>query len=50
MGEIDKARGPPSGVNCQKKLKLLTEEGVVFDAGGCLVDKSSLWDSFVVEK
>ncbi|TKA80332.1 hypothetical protein B0A49_03645 [Cryomyces minteri] len=37
----------PSGVNCEKKLGLLKEEGVVFDTKGMLVDRAQWWDGFV---
>ena len=43
MGEWNKA---PSGVNCQKKLSLLKDEGVEFDEKGVIVDKGRLWDDF----
>ena len=43
MGEWHKA---PSGVNCQKKLEILTREGVTFDERGYLKDKKMLWDDW----
>jgi methylated-DNA-[protein]-cysteine S-methyltransferase len=45
MGDWNAA---PSGINVEKKLKLLEEEGVKFDDKGMLVDKSRWWDGFVV--
>lgn len=45
MGDWQKA---PSGQNCEKKLKLLADEGVLFDAKGMLVDRSRWWDEFKV--
>lgn len=38
----------PSGQNCEKKLKLLAEEGVLFDHQGMLADKWRWWDDFKV--
>jgi methylated-DNA-[protein]-cysteine S-methyltransferase len=38
----------PSGVNVERKLRLLKEEGVEFDERGMLVDKARWWDGFVV--
>jgi methylated-DNA-[protein]-cysteine S-methyltransferase len=38
----------PSGQNCEKKLKLLREEGVLFDGKGMLLDKSRWWYGFKV--
>ncbi|KAK5156474.1 hypothetical protein LTR04_005601, partial [Oleoguttula sp. CCFEE 6159] len=43
LGDWQKA---PSGVNCEKKLGLLKEEGVVFDTKGMLVDRTQWWDGF----
>lgn len=40
----------PSGQNQESKLKLLSDEGVLFDKNGMLVDKSRLWDDFKVDK
>ncbi|KAI9764056.1 MAG: hypothetical protein M1835_007657 [Candelina submexicana] len=40
-------RKAPSGQNCEKKLKLLLEEGVVFNGKGMLVEKGRWWDEFV---
>lgn len=37
----------PSGLNVEKKLALLSDEGVTFDAKGVLVNKSLLWADFV---
>lgn len=45
MGDWEKA---PSGVNQNKKLALLTDEGVKFDGKGMLVDKKCWWDAFGV--
>jgi methylated-DNA-[protein]-cysteine S-methyltransferase len=40
-------RDAPSGVNCEKKLKLLEGEGVVFDERGMLVGgEGRLWADF----
>lgn len=39
-------RDVPSGQNCEKKLKILAEEGVHFDDQGMLVDKSRWWQDF----
>lgn len=41
-------RDAPSGLNIEKKLKLLKEEGVEFDERGMLKDKTQYWDSFKV--
>lgn len=46
MGDWRKA---PSGVNCEKKLELLKEEGVRFDEKGMLVNRDSLWAGFKVK-
>ena len=46
MGEWQKA---PSGINQNKKLKILAEEGVKFDEKGMLLDKSRLWNDFDVK-
>jgi hypothetical protein len=35
-------------MNCEKKLRLLKEEGVVFTEDGMLKDKSCWWDDFKV--
>ena len=43
MGEWNKA---PSGINCQKKMELLREEGVLFDQAGMLRDRGCLWAGF----
>ncbi|KAF2087704.1 DNA binding methylated-DNA--cysteine S-methyltransferase [Saccharata proteae CBS 121410] len=43
QGDWQKA---PSGQNCEKKLGLLKEEGVLFDEKGMLMDKSRWWDEF----
>jgi methylated-DNA-[protein]-cysteine S-methyltransferase len=45
MGDWQKA---PSGINCDKKLQLLKEEGVEFDERGMLKDKRKIWGEFVV--
>lgn len=45
QGDWQKA---PSGQNVEKKLKLLSEEGVKFDAKGMLIDKSRWWDNFTI--
>lgn len=39
-------RNVPSGQNCEKKLKMLAEEGVMFDDQGMLVDEARWWDDF----
>ena len=39
----------PSGVNCEKKLQLLKDEGVLFDDKGMLIDRSRLWAKFDVQ-
>lgn len=44
-GEWQKA---PSGINTEKKLELLKEEGVLFDERGHIKDRSRLWTDFVV--
>jgi len=36
----------PSGINVKKKLALLEDEGVRFDAKGMLIDEKQLWDDF----
>jgi methylated-DNA-[protein]-cysteine S-methyltransferase len=41
-------RDAPSGLNCEKKLALLKEEGVEFDEKGMLIDKSLWWNAFEV--
>jgi len=43
MGDWRKA---PSGVNIEKKMKLLKEEGVEFTKDGFLMDKERLWHEF----
>lgn len=43
MGEWQKA---PSGINQEKKLALLKDEGVLFDSQGKLLDKSRMWVDF----
>jgi len=45
MGDWEKA---PSGQNQSKKLKILTEEGVLFDQKGMLVDQKKWWADFKV--
>ncbi|KAH7078293.1 6-O-methylguanine DNA methyltransferase [Paraphoma chrysanthemicola] len=40
----------PSGQNQESKLKLLKEEGVLFDTKGYLLEKSRWWDDFDVSK
>ncbi|KAL7273339.1 hypothetical protein RUND412_003816 [Rhizina undulata] len=45
MGDWEKA---PSGVNCEKKLALLKEEGVEFDENGMLKDRSRWFNDFKV--
>ena len=45
MGESSSV---PSGLNVPKKLKLLSDEGVHFDAKGKLVSREAWWDGFVV--
>jgi methylated-DNA-[protein]-cysteine S-methyltransferase len=45
MGDWEAA---PSGLNQERKLKLLKEEGVDFDEKGMLVDKAKWWDQFKV--
>lgn len=45
MGDWEKV---PSGLNVEKKRKLLAEEGVLFDDKGKLADQSAWWDGFVV--
>jgi methylated-DNA-[protein]-cysteine S-methyltransferase len=45
QGDWQKA---PSGQNVEKKLKLLSEEGVKFDTKGMLIDKSRWWDDFTI--
>jgi len=45
MGDWNAA---PSGINQEKKLLLLKEEGVEFDEKGMLVDKARWWDAFKV--
>lgn len=45
MGDWEKV---PSGLNIEKKRKLLEEEGVRFDAKGKLTDKGAWWDGFIV--
>lgn len=45
MGDWEKV---PSGLNVEKKRKLLAEEGVEFDEKGKLVDRERWWDGFVV--
>ncbi|KAK5747156.1 hypothetical protein LTR17_000289 [Elasticomyces elasticus] len=44
-GEWQKA---PSGVNCEKKLALLAEEGVLFTEKGMLIEKMRVWSDFCV--
>jgi methylated-DNA-[protein]-cysteine S-methyltransferase len=44
-GDWEKA---PSGINQTEKVRLLAEEGVLFDVKGMLVDKSLWWDDFKV--
>jgi len=46
QGDWQKA---PSGINCEKKLVLLKEEGVEFDDKGMLRDHSCWWDEFNVK-
>jgi methylated-DNA-[protein]-cysteine S-methyltransferase len=46
-GDWDKV---PSGQNQVSKRKLLSEEGVKFDADGMLIDKSCWWQDFRVDK
>ena len=41
-------RTVPSGQNVESKLKLLSEEGVKFDAKGILLDKRHFFDDFKV--
>lgn len=45
MGDWKKA---PSGVNHEKKLELLKEEGVDFDSKGMLVNRERLFFKFKV--
>lgn len=45
MGDWQKA---PSGINQNKKLALLTDEGVSFDEKGMLLDRACWWDDFSV--
>lgn len=45
MGDWNKA---PSGINQEKKIKLLKGEGVEFDDKGMLLDKGKWWDDFKV--
>ena len=35
-----------SGVNSEKKLKLLQDEGVLFDLRGKLIDRNRIWAEF----
>ncbi|KAK3631291.1 hypothetical protein LTR56_016926 [Elasticomyces elasticus] len=44
-GEWQKA---PSGINCEKKLALLAEEGVLFTENGMLIEKMRVWSEFCV--
>ncbi|KAK5728661.1 hypothetical protein LTR15_001800 [Elasticomyces elasticus] len=44
-GEWQKA---PSGINCEKKLALLAEEGVLFTEKGMLIEKMRVWSDFGV--
>ncbi|KAK3645201.1 hypothetical protein LTR56_009251 [Elasticomyces elasticus] len=44
-GEWQKA---PSGINCEKKLALLAEEGVLFTEKGMLIEKVRVWCDFCV--
>ncbi|KAK5689236.1 hypothetical protein LTR17_026402 [Elasticomyces elasticus] len=44
-GEWQKA---PSGINCEKKLALLAEEGVLFTEKGTLIEKMRVWSEFCV--
>ena len=46
MGTIAAA---PSGVNCERKLRLLAGEGVRFDERGYLLEKERLWDRFKLD-
>nr|POE77396.1 methylated-dna--protein-cysteine methyltransferase [Quercus suber] len=45
MGDWQKA---PSGINCERKLALLADEGVRFDDKGMLMDKARVWAGFRV--
>ncbi|KAF2500916.1 DNA binding methylated-DNA--cysteine S-methyltransferase [Lophium mytilinum] len=45
QGDWQKA---PSGINIEKKMSLLKEEGVEFDEKGMLVDRGAWWDEFRV--
>lgn len=47
MGDWEKV---PSGLNIDKKRKLLEEEGVCFDDKGKLMNEAAWWDDFVVPK
>ncbi|KAK4890541.1 hypothetical protein LTR27_010822 [Elasticomyces elasticus] len=38
----------PSGINCEKRLALLAEEGVLFTEKGMLVDKMRVWSECCV--
>lgn len=46
QGDWQKA---PSGINCEKKLELLKEEGVEFNEKGMLIEKTCWWDEFVAK-
>lgn len=41
-------RDAPSGINCEKKRKLLEGEGVLFDEKGMLIGEGKLWGEFRV--
>lgn len=47
MGDWEKA---PSGINQNRKLGLLKEEGVLFDSEGKMKDTRVLWDKFPAEE
>jgi len=38
----------PSGMNCDKKLELLRNEGVLFNEKGVLTEKDRIWGNFEV--
>jgi methylated-DNA-[protein]-cysteine S-methyltransferase len=46
MGSIAAA---PSGVNCERKIRLLAGEGVWFDDRGYLLERERVWDEFEFE-
>lgn len=43
LGDWKKA---PSGVNLERKMKLLEEEGVRFDSKGYLAERHRVWSGF----